>query len=137
MASYDPATFRKIEIVNKTLYVAEGQVKWSPSLKRENFYQYNEEIQDYDYLLTTTDMDALFDVDLIRYIIKDKYGERPDILAFDMYGDVDYWWLILLCNGMEKFEDFTVGKEILLPEPSSFNTAIAEANFEIQRAVAT
>lgn len=40
---------------------------------------------------------------------------RPDLVSFDFYGSVDYWWKIMEANGIKDIYDFKAGRTILLP----------------------
>lgn len=41
---------------------------------------------------------------------------RPDLMSFDKYGMVDFWWKILEANGMKDVMDFKAGATVVLPE---------------------
>lgn len=52
----------------------------------------------------------------IPFTITPKYAQRPDRLAFDLYGRADLQWFILQYNNVvDLYLDFTVGKTIVLP----------------------
>lgn len=58
-----------------------------------------------------TDLDTL-------YIIEPKYAYRPDLLAEDLYGSSEYWFVFALRNKdviNDPIFDFVPGKEIFLP----------------------
>jgi hypothetical protein len=40
---------------------------------------------------------------------------RPDILSFNIYGDTQYWWILILYNGLESYADLKIGDEIQFP----------------------
>ena len=41
---------------------------------------------------------------------------RADLLSYEAYGTVSYWWLICLANGIQNpFEELTAGKQIKIP----------------------
>lgn len=47
-----------------------------------------------------------------------KYNRRPDLLAFDLYGDAKLWWLFVLFNRnqiIDPINDFQTGLQILIP----------------------
>lgn len=60
--------------------------------------------------------------DDVSYTIGAQYQYRPDLLAFDLYGDAGLWWVFTQRN-LDILEDpvldFTVGKKIFLPKQSS------------------
>jgi len=47
-----------------------------------------------------------------------KHNLRPDVLAFELYGDADYWWVFVLFNRnkiVDPIFDFTTGLNIRVP----------------------
>lgn len=40
---------------------------------------------------------------------------RPDLVAYDFYGETDFWWVILEVNKIYDIWDFKAGKTIFLP----------------------
>ena len=45
---------------------------------------------------------------------------RPDLLSFRIYGDVQYWWILMLFNGIKDInDDLKTGVEIRYPSISS------------------
>jgi hypothetical protein len=49
-------------------------------------------------------------------LINHDVQNRPDLLSYAAYGDVGYWWLIILFNGIiDPFSDLVVDKEIKIP----------------------
>jgi len=54
-----------------------------------------------------------------RRVISSKYHRRPDLMAYDLYGDANYWWIFTLINRSsikDPLFDFTEGKEIFIPD---------------------
>jgi hypothetical protein len=62
------------------------------------------------------------EVDDYLYTIEPQYTYRPDLLAFDVYGDSTLWWVFIQRN-LDVLEDpifdFIPGKQIYLPKSSS------------------
>lgn len=55
----------------------------------------------------------------VAYTITAKYARRPDLLAFDFYGQANLQWVIMQYNSVSDLnEDFTVGMIIALPTKS-------------------
>lgn len=49
-------------------------------------------------------------------IITTKYHKRPDLMAFDLYGRADYFYIILMYNNiLDVNEEFVSGKTLILP----------------------
>ena len=49
-----------------------------------------------------------------RYIIRGEEG-RPDLLSYNIYGDVQYWWVLMLYNGFNDISEIISGNEIQYP----------------------
>jgi hypothetical protein len=60
--------------------------------------------------------------DDFRYVIENQYRHRPDLLAFDLYGKAELWWVFVQRN-MEIIKDpiydFEPGVSIYLPKKSN------------------
>ncbi len=44
---------------------------------------------------------------------------RPDLIAYYIYGDTQYWWIILEYNNILSFDDLVTGVELKYPSLSS------------------
>lgn len=71
-----------------------------------------------------------FKVQLDRVIIIDsKYEANLPGLAFDYYGDQDYWRAIMWFNGLQDpMTDVCVGSQIGMPNKSSLDAFFASTN---------
>lgn len=68
-----------------------------------------------DYQPTSTDKE---------YVIESKYNNRPDLLANDLYGTSELWWVLAMRNKdllIDPIADFTTGTTIWLPAASEIN----------------
>lgn len=55
--------------------------------------------------------------------------ERLDLLAFDFYGDVTFWWVIASANGLGKGSMIVPQNTLLrIPDVSNLDTQIQRAN---------
>src|SRR5210317_1305731 len=56
------------------------------------------------------------------YTIENQYERRPDLLAYDLYGDPKLWWVFVQRN-MEVIKDpiydFVTGTQIYIPKQSN------------------
>lgn len=56
------------------------------------------------------------------YVIENQYRYRPDLLAYDLYGDARLWWVFVQRN-MSKIKDpiydFEAGTAIYCPKKSN------------------
>jgi|TARA_B100002019_G_scaffold175292_1_gene151511 hypothetical protein len=58
------------------------------------------------------------------YTIESRYDKRPDLLANDLFGTVQLWWVFALRNPdkiIDPLEDFTSGTEIFLPSTTAID----------------
>ena len=62
------------------------------------------------------------EADDFLYTIELQYEYRPDLLAYDLYGNSHLWWVFVQRN-MESIQDpiydFEVGKQIYIPKKSN------------------
>lgn len=81
--------------------------------------------QDYLDILTIRPVSA--EVDDFLYTIEAQYTYRPDLLAHDLYGDVNLWWVFIQRNLdvlQDPIFDFIPGKQIYIPKNSSLRTVL-------------
>lgn len=61
----------------------------------------------------------------IEFTITPKYQYRPDILAYDLYGDSELQWFIMQYNNViDLYSDFITGNVITLPTESRLRTEL-------------
>jgi hypothetical protein len=51
--------------------------------------------------------------------ISAKYHRRPDLMAYDLYGNSEYWWVFAILNRSkikDPLFDFIEGLEIFVPD---------------------
>lgn len=61
------------------------------------------------------------------YTIESQYTYRPDLLAYDLYGDVNLWWVFVQRNLdtlQDPIFDFIAGKKIYIPKNSSLRKVL-------------
>lgn len=87
---------------------------------------YNTQIkQNYLDVLSIRPVSA--EIDDFLYTIESQYTYRPDLLAFDIYGDASLWWVFIQRNLdvlQDPIFDFIPGKEIYIPKNSSLKTVL-------------
>jgi len=57
--------------------------------------------------------------DDLRYVIENQYKHRPDLLAYDLYGNAKLWWVFVQRNMSvlkDPIYDFKPGTAIYLPK---------------------
>jgi hypothetical protein len=65
--------------------------------------------------------------DDFEYTILPQYNYRPDLLAYDVYGNPKLWWVFAQRNKdilIDPIFDFRVGTTIKLPRKSSLLSAL-------------
>ncbi len=64
-------------------------------------------------------------LDTIITLNDERYHNRPDTLANDVYGDPDLFWVIALRNGLQDpVFDFKMGERYVIPHPSFVRTLV-------------
>ena len=66
-------------------------------------------------------------VDDLSLTINETYNLRPDLLAFDLYGDASLWWVFAQRNPnqlQDPLGDFTTGTTIYLPQQSTLKSVL-------------
>ena len=67
------------------------------------------------------------EVDDIVYTIKSQHAMRPDLLAYDLYGDANLWWVFAVRNPNtieDPIFDFQTGVTIFLPKSTTLKKAL-------------
>lgn len=62
------------------------------------------------------------EADDYKYVIENQYKHRPDLLAFDLYGNAKLWWVFVQRNMdiiKDPIYDFAPGTTIYLPKKSN------------------
>ena len=64
-------------------------------------------------------------IDDLSFTINETYNLRPDVLAFDLYGDAALWWVFAQRNPdqlEDPIYDFKPGVTIQLPKASNISS---------------
>jgi len=81
--------------------------------------------ENYLDLLTIRPVSA--EVDDFLYTIEPQYKFRPDLLAYDLYGSSELWWVFTQRNLdtlQDPIFDFVPGTKIYLPKNSSLSNIL-------------
>lgn len=81
--------------------------------------------QNYLDILTIRPVSA--EPDDFLYTIESQYANRPDLLAYDLYGDPALWWVFTQRNLDVIYDpifDFVSGTKIFIPKRSSLFKAL-------------
>lgn len=63
----------------------------------------------------------------IEFTVTKQYEHRPDLLAYDLYGDSKLWWVFAVRNKdviKDSIYDLYAGQKIRLPKASALRTAL-------------
>jgi hypothetical protein len=81
--------------------------------------------QDYLDLLSIRPVSS--EPDDFLYVIQAQYAYRPDLLAFDLYGESSLWWVFIQRNLdvlQDPIFDFVPGVKVYIPKKSSLFTVL-------------
>lgn len=65
--------------------------------------------------------------DDILFTVTQQYANRPDLLAYDLYSDVNLWWVFAVRNKSvikDPVFDMLPGQKIYLPKLSTINSVL-------------
>jgi hypothetical protein len=65
--------------------------------------------------------------DDVFFTVTQQYTHRPDLLAYDLYGNVNLWWVFAVRNKnilKDPVFDLVAGQQIYLPTQASLNRSI-------------
>jgi len=88
-------------------------------------YYLTEDTGQYLDVLTFRDIPAASDD--ILFTVTPQYTHRPDLLAYDLYGDVNLWWVFAVRNKSvikDPVYDLVAGQKIYLPKVATINSAL-------------
>ena len=63
----------------------------------------------------------------VQYRIDNIYNHRPDLLAYDLYGDSSLWWVFSIRNPnilQDPIYDFLPGATIYIPKKETLTAAL-------------
>lgn len=63
----------------------------------------------------------------VLFTVTSQYENRPDLLAFDLYGDVTLWWVFAVRNKdviKDPIYDLYAGQQIYLPQLPTIRSAL-------------
>jgi hypothetical protein len=87
---------------------------------------FNTEVKE-DYLDVLTIRPVSAEPDDVYWTITAPYAYRPDILAYDLYGEPALWWVFMQRNLdviQDPVFDFVPGVQIYIPKNSSLRTIL-------------
>jgi hypothetical protein len=88
---------------------------------------YYKTTDDNGYLDVMTYRDIPAEADDILFEVTKNYEYRPDLLSFDLYGDVNLWWVFAIRNNSilkDPVYDLAAGTKIYLPKITTIKAAL-------------
>ena len=79
------------------------------------------------FLDTLNKRNIYFRKDDVVYTIERAYEYRPDLLAYDLYGDAGLWWVFAVRNPniiTDPLGDFVAGVVIRIPKKTDLDSAL-------------
>ena len=86
-------------------------------MNRTDFYNETtiDSTQEFDYLYNSIS-NFRTDYPVTYYKITDSDLMRPDLISYQVYGTVDYWWIICYLNQIHNpFSDIKIGMVLAIP----------------------
>lgn len=80
-----------------------------------------------DYLDVIEFRDIPAETDDILFEVSANYENRPDLLAYDLYGDSNLWWVFAIRNKSiikDPIYDFSVGTKLYLPKITTIKQSL-------------
>jgi hypothetical protein len=82
----------------------------------------------YSFFLDIANIPTIpFDPSDVIYQLDAIYENRPDLLAYDLYGDTNLWWVFSVRNPntlQDPLFDFTAGTTIYIPKKETIDAAL-------------
>jgi len=82
----------------------------------------------YSFFLDVANIPQIpFDTTDVQYQIDAIYRNRPDLLAYDLYGDASLWWVFAVRNPntiQDPVFDFLPGAIIFIPKKETITAAL-------------
>lgn len=88
---------------------------------------YSATFKDKGYLDVWNNRSIPTQADDILYTVPKNYEHRPDLLAYDLYQDVNLWWVFAVRNKSvikDPVFDLNAGVKIYLPKLTTLKTAL-------------
>jgi len=96
-----------------------------PAYNSASPYAHTDVVNGYLDVLNFTDIPSY--PDDVQYTLTAKYLHRPDLLAYDVYGNTQLWWVFAARNKdviTDSIFDFVPGQTIFLPKMATIRAAI-------------
>ena len=99
---------------NETLFFINLDDNSNDRYEMSKFMEYTD---NYD-ILTSAFLLELRDISPSGRFVVSGQDSRPDLVSYEIYGDVQYWWIIMLYNEISTISEIITGMEIRYPSQS-------------------
>lgn len=97
---------------------------YTPSYKNESPYRFTPIMGNYMAYYIHRQINPQKD-DILVEMTDQRYVNRPDLLAADLYSDADLWWVFGVRNGWEDpIHDMKLGVQFFVPSQSYLRDAL-------------
>jgi hypothetical protein len=96
-----------------------------PNFNSASPYAQTDIVNGYLDVLNFIDIPAYSDD--VQYTLTTKYLHRPDLLAYDVYGNTQLWWVFAARNKeiiKDSIFDFVPGQTIFLPKTATIKAVV-------------
>jgi hypothetical protein len=93
------------------LYTVSDPPKTQRISRRQDGYAYHPKLNDYDILNSIYDQ-TFFDLPCVNYRVQTEEAYRPDLIAYKVYHDTDFWSFLMLYNRLADPTEIVVGRII-------------------------
>jgi len=94
------------------LYFIDLSKDFTERFELERYMEFN--VDNYD-ILTSAFLNELASISASGRITVQGQDSRPDLISYEVYGDVQYWWIILYYNGLSRIDELVNGMELKYP----------------------
>ena len=100
--------------MNDSLFFINLDKDFTERYELERFMEYSD---NYDILTSAILIEIRNISPTGRFIVSGQDG-RPDLISYEIYKDVQYWWIILLYNELSSISELITGMELKYPSQS-------------------
>ena len=65
-----------------------------------------------------------------KIILDSSNAGRPDLISYYLYGDTQYWWIVMWYNGIYSVKDLTAGRKINYPSLGAIEELYLNTNIQ-------
>ena len=74
----------------------------------------------------------------MSYVVSESDEANAPGIAYAVYGNTDYWWVVCLYNGIiDPVSEFTPGRKLLLPSMADINNLLTSQDSSLVQTITT